>query len=251
MVQSTADLASSVLFSKDHHREAWARNGYTPTAEDFELAAKALEWARGYYGSIPVEQRSPFEHNMFVATKGETVTGKTMGFVAYAVQGYLKVQEMEFQTKLEAQRPSQHVGVEGLKVVVKATVLSASQKASDFGPGEVYTYKFQTTDGDRMTWFASNPIILGETEDGSYIKADRGDVVCFVGTVKKHGEWKGVKDTVVTRCQIIEEADFGDNEVKAAKANAKPKKRRRLAADANQKAGPSTPRRRRLGGPGF
>lgn len=57
--------------------------------------------------------------------------------------------------------------------------------------GLTYLHTF-VKDGYTFTWFTSKD--LEELE--------KGDIVTLKGTIKEHKEYKGYKQTVVTRCKI-------------------------------------------------
>lgn len=58
--------------------------------------------------------------------------------------------------------------------------------------GDTYLYKFLTADGNVFSWFSS-PRGLAQ-----------GDKVILTGTVKDHKEYKGIKETQLTRAKIEE-----------------------------------------------
>jgi len=63
-----------------------------------------------------------------------------------------------------------------------------------YGTDGVYGHtdivKMKDLDGNLFTWFASD-----------YTDLERGDRLSITGTVKKHDEYKGTKQTVITRCR--------------------------------------------------
>jgi len=60
---------------------------------------------------------------------------------------------------------------------------------TDFGTTTLL--KFETESGNTVTWFASNPPQFDESRE-----------VMLKGTVKGHNEYKGVNETILTRCKI-------------------------------------------------
>lgn len=58
--------------------------------------------------------------------------------------------------------------------------------------GTTWLYKFTDESGNIYTWFASSPV------------QDEDKVIAIKGTVKKHEEYKGVKQTIMTRCKVTE-----------------------------------------------
>jgi hypothetical protein len=55
----------------------------------------------------------------------------------------------------------------------------------------MHIVKFIADSGDRFTWFSS-----------SGFNGLQGDHVTLTGTVKKHDEYKGIKQTILTRCKF-------------------------------------------------
>lgn len=240
----TADLAQNVIYARGKARDDYNMAGYVVNDDDVALATKALEWARAKFGAIPAEARTPFEHNMYVATKGETVTRSTVGIVAYAVAGYLKEQDQLFRAALAAKNgaESRHLGVVGEKIILRGvTTLSSSWRDTDYG--RQYTYKFSTTDGCMVTWFASSPIlVVDETvpdRDACWTPFNQkarhpqqGDVFNIAGKVKNHTVWNKALETIVSHCKVLTDAEVAEVEAKEAKKAAAAAKKAAKAAKA-------------------
>lgn len=245
MAKATADLALNCIFARGLEREQLDRAGYRPTAEDFELAKTALAWAREKFGAIPAEARSEFEHNMVVALKGDTVGRKASGFAAYAVAAYLKEQDRLFKEKLEAQlgATSTYIGVEKEEVSLKLTVLE-DVKPQDTDFGTSYKVKFIDDKGNRLVWWASRPPQVTDDATGETRDAVKGDVLNVVGKVKAHKEFRGIKETTLTRCSVLtmvelialEEKRMKKADAARRKAERAEKKALKEAADALKNA---------------
>lgn len=69
-------------------------------------------------------------------------------------------------------------------------------------------YSFKDEQGNIFTWTASSPAgIKHNTEDGCFdyfTPLEIGNICILTGTVKEHKEYKGDKQTVLTRCKITE-----------------------------------------------
>ena len=63
-------------------------------------------------------------------------------------------------------------------------------------------------------WDSSTGICLGQHEDGTY-----RNVVSIIGTVKKHDEFRGVKQTWLTRCKVIYSDPIKQNESQTSECN--------------------------------
>ena len=57
--------------------------------------------------------------------------------------------------------------------------------------GRTYLYKFLTPEGNVLTW-----------KTGKFIK-DEDVLECITGTVKAHTEFKGIRQTELTRCKVV------------------------------------------------
>jgi hypothetical protein len=66
-------------------------------------------------------------------------------------------------------------------------------KFIDNGYGASSLYRMLDAEGNVFKWFSSSGILddmISET-------------VTIIGTVKGHGEWKGVAETSLTRCKLV------------------------------------------------
>jgi hypothetical protein len=163
--------------------------------EDFKTAELTIAWAT----TRPCN--SEFDHNMAVLAGAEMIEYRSIGTLAYAVQGFNRYTEASF---LKAQAAasmglsnSRHVGKEGDKFKdVKAVLFGYNTTPGNYGT--VSIYKFQTENGNVLTWFSSKEIEgLGATA------AKARTPVTISGTVSGHSEYQGVKQTKVTRCKVV------------------------------------------------
>lgn len=90
---------------------------------------------------------------------------------------------------------SQYIGNEGEKITVNAVYLRTSSYDSNFG----YGYWTETTRYIHQ-FKAGNDILIWNTD--RCIEADYGEVLKITGKIKQHSEYKGTKQTVLTRCKI-------------------------------------------------
>lgn len=74
-----------------------------------------------------------------------------------------------------------------------------------YDDGVRHIYTFRDADGNCIVWKTANPlgmfVITDETEEWEDAKV--GGIVKLKATVKEHGEYKGVKQTVITRPKVI------------------------------------------------
>ena len=110
-----------------------------------------------------------------------------------------RAEEEKRQAEEEARKArSQFVGSIGDKLEVKATLTAkiTYEKENYYGYGMVdsHIFKFTDSDGNIFSWFT-----------GSGLAEEVGDLVTLKGTVKKHNEYNGAKETILTRCKITKE----------------------------------------------
>lgn len=194
-VQSTSHLASVVLWP---NRKSDTQLAYSQavkrkiTQETVDKALEAIRWIRDEW-----KDSSDYAWNLKVIAKaGAMLSGKQFGMGAslwptYVRQmGWLKEKEMAAKAAIEAVKDSEFLGTEGARLKgIKATVTMAHFiKSGEWG--DTYLYKFLTKDGNVLSWF-STPRGL-----------TKGDEVTIDGTVKEHKEYKGVKETQLTRCKV-------------------------------------------------
>lgn len=84
---------------------------------------------------------------------------------------------------------SKHIGVVKDRVEFEAKVIGVYDSEGFYGHTDIV--KFQDADGNYFTWFASG-----------YTDLKRGDLMNVKGTVKKHDEYRDVKQTILTRCKF-------------------------------------------------
>jgi len=99
-----------------------------------------------------------------------------------------KVLDMREKVKVQSAR-SEWVGDIKERITFEAEVMFIKGIESRFGLIDLI--KFRDIDDNLFTWFAS-----GEHD------CRKGDQVIVTGTVKKHEEYLGVKQTTITRCKI-------------------------------------------------
>lgn len=113
-----------------------------------------------------------------------------------------KQEEEEAKARAEAERvkaekaKSQYVGNIGerleLKVVYKFSAWYETKNLYGYGMATHYIHTFKAGD-DTIVWKTTNPICLDEEAE-----------ITLRGTVKEHSEYRDEKQTILTRCKVIE-----------------------------------------------
>jgi hypothetical protein len=135
-----------------------------------------------------------YEWNVSTLINNRMITYNHIGYAASIATMWARIQGWKREQVAKAEgKVSNHVGVVGEKIY-NITVKLVKWNIYDGGRFMSYIYIFEDASGNKMTWFSSNKIL----DDGDLNK----DIVLAVATVKEHGEFRGVKQTIITRCKI-------------------------------------------------
>jgi hypothetical protein len=238
---ATADFALYLLEPPPMHSEAHAqwtkeKERAKPTEADIELADKAIEYTRDTLAAKP--DRNDYEHNLYVAMTQPMIDPRLAGIVASAIPYYLR--EVEHQAMLRHERAtSEYVGTEGERGDYYVTLLKVIQTESAWGTTLIH--KLVTREGGQMTWFASHSTDM-----------EIGQEYRITATIKKHEEYRGVKQTVVTRVVVYtDEGRKSAEEKEARKAERDAKRAERDAAKAAKEAAKAAKAAAKGGEPGL
>lgn len=185
----------SMFPSKYDLREA-ARNPRhlaIPTAADWKRAEEIRAWLAdevaptaptGYLANLVAIAASPF------------CDYKHLGILCSAPQARKTDEERKAERERRAADRAndlnEHLGAVKDRIAGTFKVLWITYRETQWG--ETAIVKLADEQGRRAVWFASNDPDL-----------EKGDVVSLKGTVKKLGEWKGTKETTLTRCRFEHE----------------------------------------------
>lgn len=180
---ATADVASSQIVdgAKMRPRER------IPTNEDhYQLARKVIEWAR------QIKPRTDYEHNVQLLTQDSIFPITGIGIIASLIPGYQREVERNEAAKREPSGNSQFIGKEGDRIEVKIKVLRVHYTDGGDYQDSTAIVKMQDEQGSVYTWFTASTDM------------EQGESYTIKGTVKRHHEYKGNKETVLTRCKILQ-----------------------------------------------
>ena len=131
-----------------------------------------------------------YQHNIRAIARDGFCTNKELG-IAVSMATFTFKREKPVAN-------SGHIGELGERVTLTCKLKFTRPLANEWGT--TYLTKWQTDDGNVVTWFASNYPALHAC--GNYSDVGIGDTVALTGTVKKHGDFQGQKETQVTRCRV-------------------------------------------------
>lgn len=164
--------------------------GFNPDSERATADSKAaLEWIRSEkIGNVQ------YINNLIGIASEQYVEGRDFGLLVSLPVAYLRhiekvaAYQKKEQLREQESQASQYVGEVGQRLTIS---LSSFACVSSFDTmyGTTWLYKMTDNDGNVYTWFASNPV------------PDDDKVTSIVGTVKKHEEYNGVRQTILTRCK--------------------------------------------------
>ena len=199
---STADRAQT-YYDVDHNmlrgkyaeealeeREEAKGKGFNPeNPESIALAGEVIDWITNN------ERDDNYFHNMKVALSLEYSSVRNFGLLASAFPAHNREIEREAERRererkeRESGELSKHVGEVGKRVSFKPTeVVALTSWETQFGVTTVY--KFVDESGNVFTW-----------KTGNWVDQEL-PVLKITGTVKEHKEYRGVKQTELTRCRI-------------------------------------------------
>ena len=159
-------------------------------------AGDILEWARGINSDNT--SMNDFLYNLHVACMQDTMNAKHIGIVAASHMAFNKAkdQDIKKQEILKSWKQrcelSKHVGEVKKREVFTLTYDKVRTFDSEYGL--TYIYNFTDSEGNSLIWFTGNDQDFKQGEEYS-LKA----------TVKEHKEYKGMKQTIITRCKVVGE----------------------------------------------
>jgi hypothetical protein len=188
-------LSKSEAKSSDNKSTAsWVLdNFYPPSNRRFNFsvindaekdkARKAAEWAENL--SDEECEASDYLHNIRAIARSGMVGIRTAGFAASIISSY--------DRDLARRQPrlmSTHVGSIKMRDEFDLTLKSSYQGVSDYGV--FFKYIFKDEQGNVFVWLSSNEQDF-EVDQKYRIR----------GTIKKHSEFKGTKQTEINRCEVV------------------------------------------------
>jgi hypothetical protein len=216
---STSGEVSNWLWAKSAERQKWEKK-LVPSDEDKATAKEVTEWLQQLSSR---EELNEYMYNLSILGQGATFTTKNFGLACSAIPTYLREMEQEInrRKRFESDANSQYIGTEGERIE-KLTLTLVFTRDCESQYGVTHLYKFKDDAGNVCTWFASNVYFNTATNQDINI----GDTIVVTATVKGHEEYKGVKQTMLTRCK-----EFKTKEQKKAEAKVRKAGREKVEAE--------------------
>lgn len=171
--------------TENDHR---TRKALKPTEADEKLAAETLAWVRGWE-----DTKSDYELNLKIALKHDVMDPRTIAIAVSAPASMLRYLSREAELGMKRKEAANSNWRGELKERlhgIQAKISFVKHGASDFGSTTLI--KFVADNGDILTWFASG-----------HHQVKPGDAVILTGTVKRHTEYNGAKETQLSRCLMV------------------------------------------------
>lgn len=187
-LQSTSAIVDMFFASRamlNAETKKWL-DGFNPTEADKAVAAAAIQWAR----SLP-EESNDYLWRCYLTASGEFLTYKQFGIATALVQTHLREigKAVEREARAKAGALSCHVGEVGQRQDFDVTVTDVFSRESDWG-------MTHPQDGHRRR----QHLDLVRHRDS----ARAGVAYRISATVKKHDDFRGVQQTVVTRVTVLD-----------------------------------------------
>lgn len=187
---ATADVVHKLLGPNLSSESRAERERCQPTDADRVRGAAALDWARALPGD------SDYDRNLALVARQETCQSKHLGILASAVPSHTRALGREVERRLRDERASaaraasEYVGTVGERIELQLTIERVIELQGDYGMRNILIMRDAA--GNAVLW--STGAATGEP----------GERLKLRGTVKKHSEYRGGKQTELTRCKILE-----------------------------------------------
>ena len=155
-----------------------------------EETANTVEAIIEYYKSI--DDDTEFIHNVKVLLNEGYTTSKNIGFLCYLPVGFAKHLNNEIERAERMEEKHEHFGEVGKRYKDMKIKLFRCVTAWETQWGITYIHQIVLEDGTVLTWKTSDGMTLEPKQEFNKITF----------TVKNHGEYKGQKQTEVTRCKV-------------------------------------------------
>ena len=181
------------------------------TEDDYANADKVREWcmeqktSSDYLHNLQVifsnyvEEECKHHDGTPYTSKHCYMDKKYLGMVISVIPSYMRAMDMQMERikKKDKEMQSVYIGEIGKKVnakIVDISVLYSWEKSfNGYNYTTTFFYRLVSEEGNILTWSTAR-------------KLDRDDILVkkpiISGTVKAHNEYKGVKQTELTRCKI-------------------------------------------------
>ncbi len=212
-------LAEAKAHATEKNAEFFRKNGFTPDGKTWfvlgntydikdELKEQGAKWdnlSRHWHMAVKPEGREVIgvsvEEMYYPDAAGVYDWKNWLGFETAENKGIehyaYRIEKAEKELKY-GKSTSEHVGKVGDKIEVVVSYIHTASWENGYGgywsPSVTNLHTFKDESGNMYVW-----------KTGKFIESEYGTKMVVKGTVKEHSEYKGTKQTVLTRCTIKEE----------------------------------------------
>lgn len=184
---ATVDWAHTLLTARNLKLTPEDVERFTVVDQDVADAKAAIDWAAGLPGE------SDFEHNIKKIAQAGITSMRSIGMAGAIPAAHARHLEREVKRKFEQESTlDEHLGSVGEKIDTTLTILAIRPMESQWGVTTLFS--FRDEDGRQVAWFSS----IDRIDE----KFSVGQDVTVKATVKKHGEFRGVRQTMITRAKL-------------------------------------------------
>lgn len=181
---STADIVTDALYGKSLSC-ARLREELAPFMADGHAKAKLVI---AHAIAMADTDTSEYVMNLSTVAAQEWVGLRNLPLLASAVGAYTRHEEETVRRAIAGESTWQG----SVKDKLDLTVTVESTRTMDSHYGTTTLIVMVDATGNRYKWFASG-----------FVSAAAGDQLTIKGTVKAHDEYRGTKETILTRCKIL------------------------------------------------
>lgn len=163
-----------------HNPKAFERDGIVVEEIDVKTAKLTLEWI------LNNTSESDYMHNLKVLCASDYARYKDLAILVSAVASYLGDAAKKANANVDE---SEHYGQPGDKISIHCVYVGSN--SFDGYYGTTFFHKFQSGNF-HFVWKTGKSLSLEIGSEGE-----------IKGTVKDHSEYKGVKQTILTRCKLV------------------------------------------------
>jgi hypothetical protein len=193
---SSSDTVSSWIFDRGFKPEKY---DLKITDHDREMATECEEWME----ALPTENVSDeYRYSLALLGRANVIPMRNMGLACSAIAAMMsdKDREIKRRAKLDLHKNSKFLAEVGERIDLEVTLEWSFNFEGDYGVTTLY--KFTDSEGNVVVWWASKPFCPGPVSPDHNERTEEievGQRVKIKGTVKKHEEREGIKQTVLTR----------------------------------------------------
>lgn len=167
------------------------------TERSKKLAEKITEWGESLKDR---EYLNDYLYSISLLFETGVFDFRSYGLATSIVFAYKNEMGEIEKKKTDNKKPSEYVSEVGQRIEVIAKIIKVLPIESDFGGCDLYL--MEDLEGNSLNWYSSGSgFVLKKGKNyQDWVYADTGDIVKFVGTVKAHKDYKGIKQTQFTRC---------------------------------------------------